>query len=99
MSEEPNLVPVEIHGRTYNLRSPGDPRALKELAAYVDARMAEIAEAGTTADTARLAVLAALNIADELFDERRRGSGVPTGGAVAKRDEHLIRTLDEILLA
>jgi cell division protein ZapA len=99
VSDEANLVQVEIQGRVYNLRSAGDPRALKELAAHVDGRMTEIAGATATVDTSRLAILTALNLADELFEERRRKAGVPEAGAGARREERLIRLLDDILVA
>jgi len=66
MSDRPaEPIPVMIYGRSYPLRGDQDPRYLAELAELVDRRMREIAEATGTADTLKLAVLAALNIADD----------------------------------
>ena len=57
-------VRVEIFDQAYNLRG-SDPEYILNLAEYVDAKMRAVAEATNTIDTVRLAVLAALNIADE----------------------------------
>jgi len=60
-----HTVDVEIRGRNYQLRSDDDPAYVRALAEMVDKRMA-IVEANTkTVDSIRLAVLAALNLADE----------------------------------
>src|SRR6201987_1297994 len=57
-------VRVEIFDQAYNLRG-SDPDYIIKLAEYVDSKMRAVAEQTHTVDTARLAVLAALNIADE----------------------------------
>jgi cell division protein ZapA len=57
-------VRVEIFDQAYNLRG-SDPQYILKLAEYVDSKMRAVAEATNTIDTVRLAVLAALNIADE----------------------------------
>ena len=60
-----HVVDVMIHGRAYQLRARDDPDYVRSLADMVDARM-EAAESSTkTVDSIRLAVLAALNLADE----------------------------------
>src|ERR1700758_5183261 len=58
-------VRVEIFDQAYNLRAGSDPEYILKLAEYVDAKMRAVAAATNTIDTVRLAVLAALNIADE----------------------------------
>ena len=63
-------VTVVIAGQKYVLRSDADEATVKELAAYVDARIREIQRQTRTADTQALATLAALQIAEELFGER-----------------------------
>ncbi len=70
MPEKPQNVQVEIFGYTYSMRAGTDPAYVKDLAAYVDAQMREIARAGGAVDSVRIAVLAAMNIADELFQAR-----------------------------
>jgi cell division protein ZapA len=68
-------VAVQIAGQRYVLRSDdGDEDSVREVAAYVDARIRELQRQGRTADTQALATLAALQIAEELFGERRATS-------------------------
>ncbi len=59
-------VSVEIYDQTYNLRAP-DPEYIQRLAAMVDGKMRAVSSNGSTVDSLRVAVLAALNIADELL--------------------------------
>ena len=66
------LVKLEIYGQSYNLNVEENEEYLKELAAYVDQKMHDVSEAARTVDTVKVAVLAALNIADELFMARSR---------------------------
>ena len=61
---------VEVFGQRLGLRADGDVSRLKELAQFVDVRMREVAERTSSVDTVKIAVLTALNIADELFQER-----------------------------
>ena len=65
MDKSHNLVPVEIYGQTYNLRGEGDPSYITGLAAFVDRRMREVSGNTATVDSLKVAILAALNIADE----------------------------------
>jgi cell division protein ZapA len=61
------LVPVHIFGERYPIRSALDPQYIQQLATYVDERMRAAADQSSAGDSLRLAVLAALNIADEAF--------------------------------
>lgn len=63
---------IEIYDQTYNINSGENEEYAKELAAYVDTKMREIAEATRMVDSLKVAVLAALNISDELLTLRRR---------------------------
>ena len=63
---------VEIFGQTYNVRGEGDPNYLVELARHVDARMREVAAEVSTVDPVKIAILAALNIADEFSRYRKQ---------------------------
>lgn len=85
-------TPVSIFGRTYYLRGDGDTGYLAELAAEVDRKMREVAEASGTADTLKVAILAALNIADD-NRQARRGGGMPAGAAA--RLKSLVAELEE----
>ena len=86
------LVQVEIYGQSYNLRGEGETPYLQELASYVDRRMREVAEATATVDSLKVAILAALNIADE----SRRGQNSPANVAAGgeERVGRLIEMLD-----
>lgn len=64
-------VTVQIAGQRFALRGDEDERAMRDMAGYVDSRMKELQKQSRTADTQSLAVLAALQITEELFKERR----------------------------
>ena len=87
-------VRVEIFDQAYNLRG-SDPEYILKLAEYVDAKMRAVAEATNTIDTVRLAVLAALNIADEYHLLKRTKDGGAT--EYQKRAHLLADALDEVL--
>ena len=89
-----NSVRVEIFDQAYNLRG-SDPEYILKLAEYVDAKMRAVAEATNTIDTVRLAVLAALNIADEYHLLKKRQDTGPTD--YEKRAHQLSKALDEVL--
>ena len=59
-------IKVEIYDQAYTVRSDGDPEYLRGLAEYVDKRMREISSGTLTVDSRKVAILAALYIADEL---------------------------------
>jgi cell division protein ZapA len=67
--EQPQLVHVEIFGQTYTVRA-GDAAYVEKLAAYVDSQMLDVSRNAGAVDSVRIAVLAALNIADECFQLR-----------------------------
>jgi cell division protein ZapA len=87
-------VRVEIFDQAYNLRG-SDPEYILKLAEYVDSKMRAVAEATNTIDTVRLAVLAALNIADEYQLLKRKEESGPTD--YQKRAHLLADALDEVL--
>lgn len=90
-----SAVRVEIFDQAYNLRG-SDPQYILKLAEYVDSKMRAVAEATNTIDTVRLAVLAALNIADEyhLLKRKQQDTGSPD---YQKRVHLLADALDEVL--
>jgi cell division protein ZapA len=91
------VIPVEIHGQRYPIRSGLEPEYVARLATYVDEKMRTAADSTPTGDTLRLAVIAALNIADEYF--RCRDANSARDGELAERAGELERLLDRILLA
>ena len=66
---------VEIFGAVYSVRGSEDREYLQGLADLVDRTMREVAQHVNTADTARIAILAALNLADELFRMEKQQEG------------------------
>ena len=87
-------VRVEIFDQAYNLRG-SDPEYILKLAEYVDSKMRAVAEATNTVDTSRLAVLAALNIADEYHLLKK---GKDHGATDYQKRAHLLAdALDEVL--
>ncbi len=86
------VVSVEINGQHYPIRSTLDPEYVARLAAYVDERMRAAAIETASGDTARIAVLAALNIADEYF--RCRDATSSESGLLRSRAEAIERLLD-----
>ena len=97
MSVSGRVVPVEIHGQRYPIRSSLDPEYVARLATYVDEKMRAVSDSTPTSDAVRLAVLAALNIADELF--RCREATDARDGQIAERAGELERLLDRVLMA
>jgi cell division protein ZapA len=87
----PGYITVSIYDQTYHLRGD-DPDHIRELAEMVDGKMRAVAAHGRTVDSLRVAVLAALNLADELSQT----SGVDANEGRA-RAAHLREMLDEVL--
>jgi len=63
-----NLVRVEILGREYTVKSDEGEERVKNIAAYVNRKIKEVSEGGQTVSTLNLAILAALNIANDYFE-------------------------------
>jgi cell division protein ZapA len=91
---EKNRVLVTIFGKEYSLVSEVDPDYIRKAAAYLDSKMREVSENYPNIPESRVAVLAALNIADELFRSRESIEGLPD------QEQHLrelTRILSEVL--
>ena len=89
-----NSVRVEIFDQAYNLRGT-DPDYIFKLAEFVDTKMRAVAEQTSTVDSLRLAVLAALNIADEFHILKRKYDGISK--EMNQRTSSLESALDEVL--
>jgi cell division protein ZapA len=85
---------VEICDQAYNLRGT-DPDYIFRLAEYVDGKMRAVAEQTSTVDSLRLAVLAALNIADEFHVLKRKYDAI--ANELTQRTSSLETALDEVL--
>lgn len=95
MNRRGSVTQVEIFGQTYNVRAEGDSTYIHDLARFVDSRMKEVAEKTATVDTTKIAILAALNISDDLYQREKSRKDSPSD-AVA-RAERLIQKLDAAL--
>ena len=68
------MAKIEIYGKSYNLKSSSDEIRVEEAAAYVDAKMQELAQSGKKLSYIDLSLLAALNIAMELLELQKETS-------------------------
>ena len=91
------VVPVFIQGLEYPIRSSLDPEYIMLLAAFVDEKIKAAIDSAPSGDAMRVSVIAALNIADELF--RCKQLSQERDGAVAERAEELERMVDRVLMA
>ena len=89
------MVTVEIAGQRYPIRSGLDERYVAELAAYVDHKMRAAVASAPESDMLGLAILVALNIADDVFRARQQQSSVD--GELNQRALQLERLVDGVL--
>jgi cell division protein ZapA len=79
-------VQVEIFGQVYAVKGKDDPAYIRELAAFIDAKMKEVQKGTGTVDPLRVAILSSLTITDELYRLRERfGELESVAGSSAKR--------------
>ena len=88
-------IRVEIYNQTYNIRSDGDSEYVTELAEFVDRRMREISSGTLTVDSLKVAILAALHIADELHRLKRLHEQADS--QLASRSAECAEMLDRLL--
>ena len=93
MSEQ--TIRVEIYNQTYSIRSDGDNEYIHELAEYVDRKMREISSGTMTVDSLKVAILAALHIADEFFQLKH--AQAQSDSQLAARSSECSEMLDRIL--
>jgi len=84
-------VSVQIAGVKYALKTEEDDRYVKQVAAFVDGKIRDVQKHTRTVDTQAVAVLTALQIAEELFNERRQS------GDLRKKIREKSQSLLEVL--
>ena len=94
-NQREKLVQVEIYGQRYTLKGSEDSAYVESLAAHVDKRMRELAETSSTVDSLKVAVLAAVNIADEYYRLKLSGEGVED--RIHEMTEQIGGLLDEVI--
>jgi len=90
------VVHVHIHGQRYAVRSDLDPQYISELSAYLDDKMELAARETGSADTTRVAIIAALNVADDLF-RARAATPADRESEILTRTAELERLVDAVL--
>ncbi|RMG50386.1 MAG: cell division protein ZapA [Acidobacteria bacterium] len=88
-------VKVEIYNQSYNIRGNGDSEYIIQLAEFVDRRMRDVAAATLTVDSLKVAILAALHIADELHQLKKRYEQMDA--QLAQKATEYSRMIDQIL--
>ena len=88
-------IRVEIYNQTYSIRSDGDNDYILDLAEYVDKKMREISSGTLTVDSLKVAILAALHIADEFY--QLKNVQAQNDAQLAVRSSECSEMLDRIL--
>ena len=94
-SEAAQSIRVEIYNQTYNIRSDGDNEYIMRLAEYVDGKMREISSGTLTVDSLKVAILAALHIADEYHQLKNHQE--QNDAQLASRSAECTEMLDRVL--
>ena len=88
-------IEIEVFGHRLSLQGEGDEAYFHELAEYVDAQMRTLAKQTRTSTPTKLALLAAINVTDQLFrQQRQKDSGE---SEMERRAQLLVETIDEHL--
>jgi len=90
-----NVVQVQICGHTYTIKGEADQEYILKVASYVDRKMREVMEKLPVASPSKVAILASLNIADELFKERTQQR--QDEEQLSRRTQRLSAVLDDLL--
>ncbi len=94
-AEVAQSIRVEIYNQTYNIRSDGDNEYIMRLAEYVDGKMREISSGTLTVDSLKVAILAALHIADEYH--QLKNNQEQNDSQLASRSAECTEMLDRVL--
>jgi cell division protein ZapA len=94
--QEPGFVQVKIYDREYAFRTTGDPERLQKLCLSLDKRMREVADSSGAVDTLKVAILAALGLADDL--DRAHEELKKIDEAVSRRSLECVSMLERFLV-
>jgi len=97
MNDEFNILKVNIYGTEYPVKGSTDQDYINEVAKYVDTKMKEINKNISIDSSLKIAILAALNITDELFRERNKDVSSPVQFDFSDRINKLNKELNECL--
>ncbi len=71
--QKKKTIKVKIYGKEYSIKSSEDTEYVEDVARYVDSKMMDVDRSGVSTGPVQVAVLAAMNITDELFEARQHG--------------------------
>jgi cell division protein ZapA len=91
-------VKVNIYGNDYSIMGEAEPEYVLKLAEYINTKMKEIGKTIASGNTAQIAILTALNIADEYFQLQEMKGGGEAAGEIEQKTKALISMLDEGLI-
>jgi len=91
-----NKIKVNIYGNSYTIQGDAPSEYILQLAEFVNEKMEEVGTNISSGNLVQIAILAALNIADEYFQVKDMKIGLT--GALEKKTEALISMLDEGLI-
>ena len=95
MSEKSNQVKISIFGQEYSVKAPADETYIRKIAEYLDEKMREVQSGfSTTQSSTRIAILAGMNITDELFTAKQSGED---SSDAEEKISSLIELIDESL--
>lgn len=97
MSDEYNILKVNIYGTDYPIKGNTDIDYIKKVAQYVDKKMREVNKNISIDSSLKVSILAALNITDELFREREENQKNPSILPIKERLKKLNNDLDDCL--
>jgi cell division protein ZapA len=94
---ERHVVTVEIAGEQYNIRAQASPEYTRDCAAYVDRALSEIMKQGSLIQAHKGAILAALALADELFQTRAELDALRD--ELTRRSDAMVARIEDRLVA
>jgi cell division protein ZapA len=97
MSDDYNILKVNIYGTEYPIKGTTDVEYIKRVAQYVDSKMREVNKNISIDSSLKVSILAALNITDELFKEREKGTTSISESELDDRIKKLNADLDKCL--
>ena len=96
MDGNENFVKVTIYGQEYTIKAPADATYIKNIAEYVDEKMREVQEELSTPQVpAKIAILATMNISDDLFAQKRNHE--KSNNEVERKVSSLIEVVEEAI--
>lgn len=97
MSDEYNILKVNIYGTEYPIKGTTDVEYIKRVAQYVDSKMREVNKNISIDSSLKVSILAALNITDELFKERENKTASFSETNLEERIKNINSDLDDCL--